>query len=157
MLGTQTQGGRMVGADESTELWRGPTMVNYNETCQVLCWLEYCLLYDSKLGLPTMCLIIMVKYVLWHWTLLWGFEKQRHPLPIVYYLHIKKCFLHNQSSMHYYNYIHIKHAKGYVNKLQQVTRVQWQSCSNVVDYHIRYKLKEIWFTFVIRVFFTKEF
>ena len=24
VLGTQTQGGRMVGADESTELWRDP-------------------------------------------------------------------------------------------------------------------------------------
>ena len=30
MLGTQTRGGRMVGADEFTELWRHPKLVSLN-------------------------------------------------------------------------------------------------------------------------------
>ena len=28
VLGTQTRGGRVVGADESTEIWRHPTVAN---------------------------------------------------------------------------------------------------------------------------------
>ena len=28
VLGTQTRGGRMVGTDESTELWRPPPIIN---------------------------------------------------------------------------------------------------------------------------------
>ena len=32
MLGTRTRGGRMVGTDESTELWRHPCAFNFTST-----------------------------------------------------------------------------------------------------------------------------
>ena len=61
VLGTRTRGGRMVGADESTELWRHPNYMNVDHTREHICPSESnCLV--TRLGKHILLRITMLWY-----------------------------------------------------------------------------------------------
>ena len=61
VLGTRTRGGRMVGADESTELWRHPNFMNVDHTREHICPSESnCLV--TRLGKHILLRITMLWY-----------------------------------------------------------------------------------------------